>query len=369
MGGVFGALASLFSAVKTEENGFVTLFITSLVMELVVQVLLGWNIYERFRHKNKEKELNEKLKEANKRCEEIRAEVDEEKKKLDKERSGIDRLLSDISLSIKNNSIHNNTLLVKIPAVGDESYQYSDIITGTEKLTEDEKRKYLIQDADRYANELFDIFKRYCATLLAQVVKLEKSYVAISGYEIKMSATIKLLDKTYVHGVDRRTEVKVYTAFRDKDTYEDKNDHGMPKREIGQKLYSIDGNVDFDTCLTKEFYIINNASRNLSNYRNEHEGFDDFYNCAIIVPIRVTLANGSKMFFGFLCCDCLNENYEGEEIFDKGAAQYLFAFAQNFATFIETLDANWQDRFSDEAVEGISKSIIEMVFQKTFHPG
>ena len=203
--------------------------------------------------------------------------------------------------------------------------------------------------------------------MLAEVIKLETAYIKIRGYDLKISATIKLFDKAYTHNVDRRTEFRVYTAFRDKETYEDKNDQGVPKREIGQRLYTIDGNVDFTDCLTKDSFLFNNASRDMDNYRNEHEDFDAFYNCTIVVPVRTKLPDGNKMFFGYLCCECLNDKYPGIEIFDKGAAQYLFAFAQNLATFIETLDTNWLDRFSDEAVDDISKSAIEMIYKKTYH--
>ena len=77
------------------------------------------------------------------------------------------------------------------------------------------------------------------------------------------------------------------------------------------------------------------------------------------------MMEGQKKIYGYLCCDCLNDKYDNQEIFDKGAAQYLFAFAQNFATFLETLDANWLDRFYDKTTE-LPKTAIELIYDKTY---
>lgn len=363
--GVLGAVATVFAAVKTEENGFLTVFVLSVVLEVVALIMLVLQIIEKFRHKIREDELTAAIEAAKEECIRTKAEVDEKIKELNRDHENVIKHLSTISASIKNNSIHNNELLVKVPSKGDESYRYSDLVIDS-NLDDNKKREALIQDAQHYATELFDVFKRYCSDMLFEVIKLETAYIKIRGYDLRISATIKLFDKSYTHNIDRRTEFKVYTAFRDNETYEDKNDQGLPRREIGQRLYSIDGNIDFTDCLLKDAYFINNASRNMNNYRNEHEDFDEFYNCTIVVPIRTKLPDGNKMFFGYLCCDCFNDKYPGEEIFDKGAAQYLFAFAQNLATFIETLDTNWLDRFSDEAVDDIPSSAIEMIYNKTF---
>lgn len=364
---VFGGAASLFAAYKTEVEGFFTAFTISLVMELVVIVIWGLYLCEKFRHKSKEVQLREQIIESEKMCEKNRKEVEAELKKFQYERDEILKKLNIISLSIKNNSIHNNEQLVKVPSEGDASYQYSKLVTETDSLTNDQKKEHLIGDAENYANKLYVVFKQYCVDMLREVIKLETAYINIRGFDLDVSATIKLFDKPYIHNKDVRTDIKIYTAFRDKETYEDKGDDGMPKREIGKRYYSIDLNADFTDCLTRDYFFINNASRETNNYRNEHEDFDAFYNCAIVVPIRTKLSNGNKRFLGYLCCDCLNDKYPDKEIFDRGAAQYLFAFAQNLATFFETMETNWIDRFSDNVVKHIPKNAIEMIHKKTIH--
>lgn len=133
------------------------------------------------------------------------------------------------------------------------------------------------------------------------------------------------------------------------------------EREIGDRIYSIDGNVDFVHCLIKDQFIMNNASKDSESYMNEHIDFDTYYNCAIVVAIKSKLADGSYKFLGYLCCDCLNKN-AGIEIFDMQSAQILFALAQQYATFLETLAVNWESRV--EEINDISQEFLQMIYSK-----
>ena len=89
--------------------------------------------------------------------------------------------------------------------------------------------------------------------------------------------------------------------------------------------------------------------------------FDTYYNCAIVVAIKSKLADGSYKFLGYLCCDCLNKN-AGIEIFDMQSAQILFALAQQYATFLETLAVNWESRV--EEINDISQEFLQMIYSK-----
>ena len=365
VGTLFGCLTTIWASIKTEENGFIILFVLSVVMETIVFSLWTWCVTEHFRYKKNEAKLINENRILVEKNDAIRSEVDEKKKEFENECARLTRCLSIISLSIKNNSIHNNELLVKVPSEGDNSYLFSNIISNSNSIPDEEKRVRLIQDAMNYSNDLFDIYKRYCIDMLEEIIRLETAYIKIRGYSLRISASIKLFDRAYIHTIDNRNSIKVYTAFRDKETYYDKNEQGLPKREIGLRLYTIDGNNDFTDCLTRDVFYINNATRDTNNYINEHEDFDTYYNCTIVVPIRTKMMEGQKKIYGYLCCDCLNDKYDNQEIFDKGAAQYLFAFAQNFATFLETLDANWLDRFYDKTTE-LPKTAIELIYDKTY---
>lgn len=365
IGTVFGGLTTIWAAVKTEANGFITLYIVSLAMESVVFILWTLNVIEHFRHKKAEESLINKNAELEENCKLLNNEIESINKEHSIEIDKVISHLSDISLSIKNNSIHNNEWLVKVPSQGDASYQYSSIVSNNNNISPEDKFHLLVEDAKRYSLNLFDLYKKYCSDMLEEVKRLETAYIKIKGYDVKIAVSLKLFDKPYVYNVDRRTDIHVYTAFRDKDTYNDKDEQGLPKREIGQILYSIDLNDDFTACLTKEVFYVNNVTRQTVNYRNEHSDFDNFYNSSIVVPIRINMSNGNRKFFGYLCCDCMNHNTT-YKVFDKGAAQYLFAFAQNFATFIETIDSNWLDRFSDNALKEIPKTAIQFIYEKTY---
>ena len=184
--------------------------------------------------------------------------------------------------------------------------------------------------------------------------------MSAKGYSMRVSATIKLFNRPYLSDEDNRKEIIVYTAFRDKRTYEKK------QREIGEEPYTIDGNVDFVHCLKKDHFIINNAKKDSDNYMNEHTDFDRYYNCAIVVAIRTKLLGNRFKHFGYLCCDCLSQQ-DAEEIFDTRSANFLFAIAKQYATYFDTLDANWNDRMKEIAdFNDLPRTFSKLVFDNTF---
>ncbi len=363
---VIGAFSAVFSAIMNPTNGFCVAFISSLSLYLVLVFVLLYHLKEKNKYNSETEMLSLKIEDLERKIKENDKEIEKKIDELKNERESIARSLSRISLSIKNNSIHNNDLLVKVTVAGDDSYSNSDLITGSNELTDEEKKFRLISDATKYSDVLFNIFKRYCSDMLEEVIKLETAYLELKGLNMKVAASIKLFNKPYIHNVDKRTEIVVYTAFRDKTSYDDKDDGGMPKREVGKTAYSIDGNEDFTKCLSMDTYFINNVTRDDDKYLNEHTNFDDFYNCSIVVPVRTKIAEGNRKFYGFLCCDCQNDDKRLTDIFDKSSAQYLFTYAQNLATFLETLDSNWVDRFNDNIIKDMGKSAIDLIYKRTF---
>ena len=347
--GIAGVAASVFSAIKEEDKGFFVGFVSSLTVQVILVILLIYVSVKIFQQANKEKQLEDSI------------------EQLNKKREDIQEFSKTISLSIKNNSIHNNELLVKVPSIGDNSYLVSDLTTSS-NMEDEKKLSILMNDASDYENRMFEAYKRYCADMLGEVVKLETAYLGSKGYDMKVSSTIKLLDKVYIHCLDKRTDVNVYTAFRDGNTYNDKNENGFSKREIGNRLYSIDRNSAFSECLSQDIFFRNNVTNKDNSYLNQNEEFYKYYNCTIVVPIRTMREDGKIKYLGYLCCDCLNTKEDSNDIiFDQTAAQYLFAFAQNLATFIETLDNNWVDRFKNHSLPGFPANAIEMIYKNTVH--
>ena len=217
-------------------------------------------------------------------------------------------------------------------------------------------KKEVIKSFEDFSTALFDLYKRYSTNLLTYIVAMIEAYLSLSDISISVAATIKLFNMPLTSKIDRN-EITVYTAFRDKKTY-DKHE-----REIGTESYTIDGNVDFIYCLQKDHYFINNAIKDSANYLNEHVDFDKYYNCTVVVPIRIKELDSSYKFLGYLCCDCLNHD-NNNEIFGKETAQLLFSMAQLYGTFLETLDSNWIDRTAE--IENLPNTFLSVIYNKTF---
>ena len=355
-----GVAASIYATVKSLEIAIISIIVSQVLL------LFGWVYILRHRYHNKIV-LSQKDQEIQKLKDSIqKKDTDYEKRysQLDKDRDHFVKQLYAISFAVKSNNIHSNDILVKIPQEAEEQYalleKMEEIQEGTPQS--EELIKSLQEEAERsarkYAQQLFEVFNRYCRDATDEALKLQNAYLELRRIQSQVSITIKLLDKPFHQGKDNPDDAIVYTAFRDNSVY---NEH---EREIGEIKYTISGNTAFVTCLRKDYFRINNVSSKNESYSNEHRNFDEFYNCSIAVPIKLKRADGSEKFFGFLCCDCKNEDSQISEVLDKCAAQFLYAFAQNMATFLETLDANWIDRYQD--FENVSNGILEMLIKKIF---
>lgn len=362
---IIGAIATVYTTIKTQEATIISLLISQIFL------LIGWGYVLRNRCENiiklsrKDADI-ELLIEA-----QAEKDTDYEKKcvQLEKMRDLIIKQLFVISNAVKSNNIHSNDILVKIPSTTGEQYEMLEKLKAISDETKENKklqaklRNDAQESAQKYAVQLFGIFNRYCRDSTDEALKLQNAYLELKQIHLNVSITIKLMMKPFHPGIDNIDDNKVYTAFRDNATYNDGD------REVGQQSYSISGNSAFIACIRKDYFIINNSENTKESYSNEHRGYDEFYNCAIVVPIRLKRADGNDKFFGYLCCDCLNKDSMITQVFDKSAGQYLFAFAQNIATFLETLDANWVDRYQGiSEIVDISSNILEMLCKKIYKP-
>lgn len=333
-----------------------------------ILLLWGWAYILKVRYNNeialgsKEEEIKQLRKEA----ENLQTDYKEKCEKLNNEREHMVKQLFAISNAVKSNNIHNNDILVRIPSEANEQYELLDRLrivmqdTSPDCLVVEKLVEEAHGSAQKYAVELYDIFNRYCREVTDEAIKLQSAYLELKHIPLQVSVTVKLMNQPYHPDSDNIKDVKIYTAFRDHEVY---CDH---EREIGDQIYSVTGNTAFNQCISKDYFIRNNFEAKDDSYANEHRHYDEFYNCAICVPIKLKGADGKTKFFGFFSCDCLNDNRTISEVFDRSAAQYMFAFAQNIATFLETLDANWIDRY--QGLDGVSVGILEMLFKKIYKP-
>ncbi len=351
--GALGIVATIVCSVMNGDRDFFSIYVVVVALETMLIGIAIWHISIKHEYKSRLKEMESIIVEKDNKIDDLVASNNAIKKQLeDKYRKAVSTIIS----TTKNASKLNNDLCNRIPAINSKSYALLETLQKSGISDQTVLQNEIVKSYEELAISLFDLFKRYSSHLLSYVVTMVEGYLRTKDCSLPISATIKLFDKPLL-SKDDRGKIIVYTAFRDKRTYDEH------EREIGIEPYTIGGNVDFGHCLVKDHYIINNAQKDSGSYLNEHTDFDKYYNCAVVVPIRVKQVDSTYKFLGYLCCDCLNQD-DSSEILDKEVAQMLFAMAQIYGTFLETLESNWMDRASGRV--GLPDSILALIYRKTF---
>ena len=345
--GLGGIVASIISACASNFQGLHYTFWVVLASELIILFLGCSNFKIKYSFQKDKKEMEESLKNDI-------SNLKKQNNELQLKESCIQKDISKVATKFKNICKLNNDFCYRIPNITIKTYRDIEYLTQS-TLGDDEKKIRIENTKNDFSYSLFELYKRYSTNILKETIDLLETYLNVQCKTQKLSATVKLFDIPYNIHYANSNDIMVYTAFRDKSTYEEN------KREIGLEPYTIRGNADFVRCLTKEHFIINNAKKGDGSYMNEHDDFDAYYNCAIVVPIRIKEPNNSKNYFGYLCCDCLNTNYN-EDVFDEGSANLLFSIAQLYSMFLETLNSNWHDRYSDDD----NPHFLNLIFKYTY---
>lgn len=126
-------------------------------------------------------------------------------------------------------------------------------------------------------------------------------------------------------------DIEIITTFRDSQTY------SQGKCEIGEEIYSINKNTDFLYCLTHPYFLKNNIQEDDRTYDNEHKGFLEYYNCAIVVPIKCAYPN-STYIYGYLTCDILNDDFSQQNLLDDKMAEIMEATANIMGIYFDDMD-------------------------------
>ena len=190
---------------------------------------------------------------------------------------------------------------------------------------EDERQKHI--------NSLYSLYNRYVTAVVEETLVMINNDLRSKGISLNVSMSLKLFDFTYKASTDSK-KMRIYTAFRDKETYDKK------EREIGNRHYCIDLNGDFHKCLSHESYIKNNITNTMEDYLNENfPNCMQYYNCTAVVPI-ICDYKSDKQFYGFFCCDSLNNKYDCD-IFDKNTSDILYSAALTIGIFFDNVNAAW----------------------------
>lgn len=188
-------------------------------------------------------------------------------------------------------------------------------------------------ERQKYRSSLYSLYNRYLRAIIEETLVLIKNELRSKDISLDVSMSLKLFDFTYRVSTDPK-KMRIYTAFRDKETYDKK------EREIGGRHYCIDLNGDFHKCLSKESYIKNNITNTMEDYLNENfPNCIQYYNCTAVVPV-ICDYKSDKQIYGFFCCDSLNDTYNCD-IFDKDTSDILYSAALTIGIFFDSVNAAW----------------------------
>jgi hypothetical protein len=208
-------------------------------------------------------------------------------------------------------------------------------VTGESKEALDD---YLSKKHREIADTHYESMMKEFNTFLGNITTNLKSVLDLSlknkNIQNEVSIAVKLFNRIVTDPKDIN-DVRIITVFRDNQTYTD------GKREIGKTDYSIDGNTDFSFCLRNNYFLKNNIKQDSYEYENEHDGFLNFYNCTIVVPIYCEYEE-SKHIFGYLACDILNNNTDSDNLLDENMADIMITTANIIGVYFDNLDFQWE---------------------------
>lgn len=198
-----------------------------------------------------------------------------------------------------------------------------------------------------YERSMVKEFNQFLSDVIKELKMILDSALELKGYKLDSSISVKQFNRIVLvtNGIPTGSkDVKVITTYRDRQTY------SQGKREIGQEVYSINKNTDFVYCLSHPYFLKNNISGNDRTYDNEHKGFLEYYNCAIVVPIKCTYPD-SDHIFGYLTYDILNPDFTHNDLLDDKMAEVMEATANIMGLYFDNMDYQWEYVLDDDFLD------------------
>lgn len=352
---LLGVVVSILTVIYSPNDTVIAISVVGCQIIVVIMCIITFIVF--FKNKeildNAEKE-NERIRnEANKENERIRSEA---KQKIDHSNK-----ISEVNVQFskkvlifsKNINKRINNFLTLICDESDKYYvSVCNIKEKMEpKLDDDDFVNLCIQqmqeEKQKYKNSLFTLYKRYIKGVFEETLKAINCDLKSKDINLDVSISLKMFSTTYNASLDHKT-MQVYTAFRDKETYDNKKE-----REIGERHFTVNKNCDFQKCLTKESYIKNNFTETTDDYWNEnYPTCIQFYNCTAVVPI-ICDYKSDKQFYGFFCCDALNTE-KNIDVFDKNTTDILYSAALTIGMFFDSINSAWMYMIDKEESDFLS---------------
>ncbi len=205
-------------------------------------------------------------------------------------------------------------------------------ISGLKQTAEDEYKRSMLKEFNHFLSNITNKLK-----FILDVSLKEKGCMLETSISVKQFSRI-------VADPENVNDVVVITTFRDSQTY------SQGKREIGTQKYSIKKNTDFIYCLSHPYFLKNNITYDDKTYDNEHKGFLEHYNCAIVVPIKYEYPDCSHVY-GYLTCDILNDDLSKDNLLDDKMAEIMEATANIIGAYFDNMDYQWEYVLEDDFLD------------------
>ena len=199
-----------------------------------------------------------------------------------------------------------------------------------EASLEDIKKGYEIE----YLKSVIEEYNEFMGDCTQNLKSAIDDYLEIRNINLRVSISIKQLNRI-ITDVKEIQDIKVITAFRDKETYM------QGKREIGKREYTIYENTDFFHCLRNSFYINNDLLKDPS-YNNQNKNYRDQYTCTTVVPIVWKYSNTTRLY-GYLTCDVYEPEDKYSDVMDRNVAYMMNAVAGLLARYFDDVQYSVQN--------------------------
>lgn len=204
-------------------------------------------------------------------------------------------------------------------------------------MTSDINNDYFLRLQDNaikeYRHSMLKEFNHFLGNITAKLTYMLDMLLREKECYLNTSISVKQFNYMLTD-VENINHIKIITTFRDHKTYSQK------KREIGKAEYTINGNSDFQYCISHPYFLKNNIKRGDKTYSNEHEGFLEFYNCTIVAAIKCQYPM-SQHIYGYLTCDILNKDYTKDNLLDDEMAELLATTATLMGIYFDNMDYQW----------------------------
>lgn len=337
--GLIISLVQIIYGSNNDSNNYNIFFVLA-IAELFLIISIFYSIFSVFNNKSEQLKVNEKINEIERISNANRIIYENNKSVLTTYKDCTDSLRLRVQ-----NYLDNNARLNELKGQG-EVVEKQEEFKKMNEIAKISISDYVKDERDKefhlFRNVLIDDYNRFLGNITNILRRSLEEYISTKKCSNDISVTLKQLDEpTYFNQINK-SNIRVFTAFRDNRTYNSKK-----RTETWQKSFSISKNSDFFMSIKNEYYIFNfygKGDMEHGSYHNENISFYENYNSGVTCTVHSCI-NGEKKLFGYLACDSLfdekvKQKY-GNNIFDWNTANLMMHVAHIIAMYLEKFLNIW----------------------------